>query len=189
MNIARLTNVIQPVALISSLWASYKVVWDGGIKRMKRSLDIEEVKLEKPRLPPGYGMFPSPMDDITDRHQDKDKEKEKSSQPTKSLSRSLPPREGWAKFFPSIPIPGPEIEAAAEEFKKTLRNNWGQVASVSYPPRGTVRVQGSVELLGPKGSCIFDVMGAYEPGASQWRHLDASMRRMQPLTQKPKGDD
>ena len=191
MNVLRLQRAVQPVALVNSLWASYKVVWDSGIKKVKDTLDMEEQpEAEKPRLPPGYGLFPDPMDGIKERPKNKDpKAKEKESSQPNSVSRSLPPREGWIKLLPSIPVPGPEVEAASREFRKALRKNLSQGEFPPYPPRGAVRVQGWVELRGPKASCTFDVLGDYEPGVSQWRNLGASMRRVQPMYQKPKGDE
>ena len=84
-------------------------------------------------------------------------------------------------------VPGAMDVTASRVFKKTLSREWRSVPGKFEPPRGTIMVSGLVEVMGPKGVCVLDTLGAYDTEHGQWVYIRAVVRRWQPTVQKPLG--
>ena len=87
--------------------------------------------------------------------------------------------------LPSIPQPNEEMTSALTAFKRTFAKEWKPAAIP--PPRGTLVVSGLVEVRGPNGRCVLEVMAAYHPAESRWVALAMGVRRVHPKKKGPKG--
>ena len=89
------------------------------------------------------------------------------------------------RALPSIPQPNEEMTSALTAFKRTFAKEWKPAAIP--PPRGTLVVSGLVEVRGPNGRCVLEVMAAYHPAESRWVALAMGVRRVHPKKKGPKG--
>ena len=104
---------------------------------------------------------------------------------TKGSAKSVSP--DGSKIYeslPSLPQPGSDIEPAVMEFKRALAKNWRPPDAVGE--RGTVIVRGDVELKGPKGSCVFEVVADYHPREAKYVTIRAGFKYFLPRRQHPR---
>ena len=166
-------------------------MWQLQIAKFKDLLNIKsEPEMEKPRYPPGYVNIPQ----LT-QPQNKDEAQPTATGTNVSQTKAIPPPSAalpagserskilWP--LPPIPRPSTEMTMASMAFKSNLAKNW---KSASVPaPRGTFMVSGLVEVQGPKGICVVDVRGAYNPQMSKWAGIGMGIRRIQRRKQGPRG--
>lgn len=70
-------------------------------------------------------------------------------------------------------------------FYRTLTRTW---RSASSPPaRGTIVVEGRVELIGPRGYVVLSVLGVYDPKTSDWDRILIDLTHFQKRYQGPIG--
>ena len=86
--------------------------------------------------------------------------------------------------LPSLPQPGSDIGPAVTEFKRALAKNWRPPDAIGE--RGTVVVRGDVELKGPKGSCVFEVVADYHPREAKYITVRAGFKYYLPRRQHPR---
>lgn len=86
--------------------------------------------------------------------------------------------------LPSLPQPGSDIGPAVMEFKRALAKNWRPPDAIGE--RGTVVVRGDVELKGPKGSCVFEVVADYHPREAKYITVRAGFKYYLPRRQHPR---
>ena len=191
INVSRLHSALWPEATVSSLWASSHAMWQLQIAKIKDLLNIKsEPELQKPRYPPGYANIPQLA-----QPKEKDEAQSTVTGAEVSQAKTIPPPSAalpagserskilWP--LPSIPRPSTEMTVASTAFQSNLAKNW---KSASVPaPRGTFMVSGLVEVQGPKGVCVVDVRGAYNPQVSRWAGIVMGVRRIQRRKQAPKG--
>jgi hypothetical protein len=72
-------------------------------------------------------------------------------------------------------------------FKMKLQQSWRPAPD--YPPRGSIIVQGLVELDSPKAWLVFDVKAAWDPKTKSYdsRSMQVHLKRMQMKRQGPLG--
>ena len=175
VNVGRLKHALAPTPLFWALWGSYRSLWDSGVMRVRKALDMEP---SSKRFPPGFSL--PQKEDTVSEPESKLTSSSKNTTPTKrdqsQLSRMLPP----------LPKPSEDYASASREFKKTLARNRSKQSMGMEPPRGTLVVSGLVELNGPKGACVFDTKSAYDPKSSQWMIISIGLRRIKEHKQTPK---
>ena len=198
INASRLENAIRPVPIAKALWAGGEVLWDSNVKRVKQMLSLDSAT-----APSTLKVGISPPKSATQQLQESLEESEGGDMPatqpshqkkddnTKEETSSPPSRISnksdrvWLQVLPALPKPGNDIAKVSQAFKKTLAKNW-KPASMD-PPRGTCRVSGILEIFGPKGIFLLDVVGIYHPAEAKWLSVGVAIRRKAPRSQRPKG--
>ena len=165
MNVARLEMTMSPTPILYTLLDNSRALWKTSVNWMRRAFNLE---IPPEQLPPGFGKA------------------------SKSIGRSTTNDEprassGTQPQWPTgLPQASQEYAKASQAFKKSVARNMKRSVSVE-PPRGTILLSGFVELLGPKGICLFDVRAAYAPTDSEWAAISLDVRRLQLREQRPKG--
>lgn len=86
--------------------------------------------------------------------------------------------------LPSLPQPGSDIVPTVLEFKRTLAKN---LRSPDAPgERGTFVVRGDIELKGPKGSCVLEILADYHPREAKYMTVRLNFKYFLPRRQYPR---
>lgn len=124
------------------------------------------------------GIKQSSVSNPPERGPEKATTKQPSSSPDLASAKIFP-------IAPSLPQQDGSMFLAFSEFKRTLRRTWKPTPMPA--PRGTCFVSGLVELVGPKGTCVLEVMATYHPKENKFVSIGMSVRRAQPRQQGPRG--
>ncbi|KAL8766942.1 MAG: hypothetical protein Q9209_006423 [Squamulea sp. 1 TL-2023] len=191
----KLQNALWPTSLASSMWASYKTMASLQYAKLRTYLKLSsESKPSTSTDSPGLSlpdihqqMKPPKQDPSATSKSDQPAESTAPNgtdgQPLTSQSASDTPKPFQLRFPP--PGTSDDLASAITAFKTTFSQTW---RPASAPPgRGTVLFSGMVELVGPKGVAVLDVMGAYHAAESRWTSVGIAVRRMQSKKQSPKG--
>ena len=197
-NYARLQHALYPVAITSSIWASYSLLWSFHVARVREIFNMGSKPDTSRQTPPsGFVEFQRQGQRTTEQQAQPELE---NKQPPESKPSETGPEHASAKhpssspdlastkIFPVVqspPQPGNAISLVFSEFKRTLLRTWKPTPMPA--PRGTCFVSGLVELVGPKGTCVLDVIAAYHPKENQFVSIGLSVRRAQPRQQGPRG--
>ncbi|KAF2801851.1 uncharacterized protein BDZ99DRAFT_577302 [Mytilinidion resinicola] len=185
LNYHRLNRALYPSAVFSSVLASSKYLVDRQTQMVKRFFNLpvseEQQKqqyrnsiLRKPTTPTGI-----------DSNADADATQRSSVPPPPQVPQvpgSNPQEKNVA--FPDF-SPAPPKSMALSIFASTLAKNWQ--AFKLEPPRGTVVVSGLIEIKGSKARMTMDVNAAYDPKQDKFVMLQGAIRRIQDMSQRPKG--
>lgn len=180
----------MPVA--KSFWASYSTYWSLQLARLKQFLNIT------PASSNTSTHFPAGAINVKQLQQDGSKQEtqsraqmDKMSDPksevgsTKGSAKS--PSSNPSKLYgalPSLPQPGSDIDPAVTAFKRTLAKNWRPPDA--FGERGTFAIRGEVELKGPRGSCIFEIVADYHPREAKYRTLRCGLKYFLPKHIRPR---
>ncbi|KAL8703869.1 MAG: hypothetical protein Q9201_002958 [Fulgogasparrea decipioides] len=193
----KLQQALWPTSIASSVWASYKTIASLQYAKLKKHLNLPLNSETSNTSDSNAAEL-----DLRNVHQRMSPEKQKSAPESESekhtessnasKSPGQPSTGSWSsdlsKKLPSWPaVPGldDEIASAMTAFGKTFARTW-QPAS---PPleRGTAVFSGFVELVGPKGVAVLDVVAGYHAAEARWTTVSVSVRRLQQKKQSPKG--
>lgn len=197
-NYARLQQALYPTAITSSIWASYSLLWSLQVARAKAFFNITS-KPDTSRQPPPNGFLEfqrsgqrateqQPHPELGMKGSAAPKPAERGPEEPSPKHPSSPADLASGKVFPvvpSLPQPGGSISLAFSEFRRTLQRTWKPTPLPA--PRGTCFVSGLVELVGPRGTCVLEVIAAYHPKEQKFVSIGMSVRRAQPKQQAPKG--
>ena len=70
------------------------------------------------------------------------------------------------------------------EFKRALAKNWQRPSA--HGERGTFVVRGDVELMGPKASCVLEVVADYNPREARYMSVGIGFKYFLPRRQRPR---
>jgi hypothetical protein len=102
----------------------------------------------------------------------------KSSPPNAIDTSTLP-----SKLPRQIKAPIPIIDLAT--FRRTLRREWKPPKV--HLPRGAIRVDGQVEVLGSAGFGVFDILAVYDTNTRAYIYIGVYLRRFTQYAQNPRG--
>ena len=196
INMSRLQSALWPKPMLSSVWASYGVLWSLQVAKVKSFLNI------KSETAPTISSTSPDFIALQRSTENKDKKVSDTTSPTDiststktktpNLGTSQPSAKSGSedgskllRGLPSIPQPSTEMASALTAFKRTLLKTW-RPASVPAP-RGTFMVSGLVQVSGPKGHCVLDIRAAYHPAEKRWVAIGMGVRRVQLRKQAPRG--
>lgn len=192
LQVARLRAALKPLPVAKSFWASYSTYCSLQLARLKQFLNIAPNSSNtNPQLPLGtitveqLQQDGSKLETESRAQMDKmsDPKSEVSSTKSSAKSASLDPSKLY-ESLPSLPEPGSDIGPAIMEFKRTLAKNWRPPDA--FGERGTLVVRGDVELKGPRGSCVFEIVADYHPQEAKYMTLRCGLKYFLPKRQRPR---
>ena len=107
-----------------------------------------------------------------------------------SMTRADPRADSpWSRYLPQIPTPGPEVANVFNAFQKAYRmESMRKVLPLLMdPPRGSCRVRGFMELEGPRGRCMFDILADFDPAQKALTGFHIIPIMFEPVSQAAKG--
>ncbi|KAL6715978.1 hypothetical protein ACLMJK_006940 [Lecanora helva] len=202
---ARFQSAIFPLPIAKSFWASFNTAFSLQYAKIKRYLNLDN-NTDMPHS------FPSSMTKLDELQEDPDDPSpqtpstrmNKLSDPkstdnsadakidTQQKSASPPPSSSDSSsrihpLLPSLPSLGDENNPSTNAFKRTLARNWRGAYPEDFGQRGTLVVTGMVQIDGPKGSCVVDVVAAYHPVEARYTSISCGIRNYRPRVQRPRG--
>lgn len=202
----RMTRALWPQATFNGFWATTKIFTGIQYRRLKQALGWEEVNpfspeerfkvaLEMMEKQKAGGRGGSGASGNAQTSPDgspgslvsvSSAANEAQSSPKTSEDRSPLP------FQLSLPLPASsdlvdptDVQIAKHVFIGALMKDWNP--KKLEPPRGSLVVQGLVEIKGSKGRIMFDVQSCYDPKESKFVTVNAGMRSTKRWNQAPKG--
>ncbi|KAF1354917.1 hypothetical protein BDV97DRAFT_282308, partial [Delphinella strobiligena] len=192
----RVSRALWPTAAFNGLYASSKVLFAFQYRRLKQALGIESTP--EPGSPEAKMQHMLQMLQAQQQQQQQGKlvpgkaQADPGTATTSASSSTSPSSDDSAlkSLFPWLikaPTPPTSIEMplAFHVFNSTLAKDW--LPKKMEPPRGTLVVQGLVQIKGPKAVLTFDVQGFYEPKSSRFLTVNATPRLLKKWSQAPKG--
>lgn len=194
LNYHRLNRAIYPTAVFSSIYASTSYLFTQHTRQIKQYLGLSTAEsTQHPRIHSGKARTAKSSTSSTDADAD-------AAQRTATPS-NVPPAPPPQKETSAAPAPGsnpkekkvslpefttaPTQSAALHIFAHTLSRNWKPPPLEA--PRGTIVVSGLVEVKGTKARMTMDVSGAYDPKQDKYVLLRGAVRRIQDMSQAPRG--
>lgn len=192
MQVARLQSALLPLPVAKSLWASYSTYCTLQLVRLKQLLNFAPASSKNsPQLPFGAikvdqlqessskqeTQTHAPLDKMSDPKSDVGSTKDSSKSASLDGSRIY-------GSLPALPQPGSDIGPAITQFKRTLAKNWRPPSA--YAERGTFVVRGDIELKGPRGSCVLEVLADYHPREAKYTAVRAGFKYFLPKRQSPR---
>ncbi|KAK5149661.1 hypothetical protein LTR04_006990 [Oleoguttula sp. CCFEE 6159] len=199
----RVNRALWPTAAFNSVYASSRVLFKMHFQRVKEMLGFST----KPDLSSPQGQLQQHLQIL---HQQQQKQQatsktqtepggapgartstETTSQPdVKTPGSKAAPTAADAKpsiGVPRIPMPfgGADVPIAFHVFASTLARNW--MPKNMEAPRGSIIVQGLVEVHGSRARCTMDVKAAYDPKTDKYVIVTAGVRRLKRHSQAPRG--
>ena len=192
LQVARLHSALVPVPVAKSLWASYSTYCSLQLARLKHFLNIALASSNtSPQLPVGTITVKELRENGSEQETQTRAQMDKMSDPnsdgnnTKGSAKSA--SSGASNVYgslPYLPQPDSDIGPAVTEFKRTLAKTWRPPGA--FGERGTFIVRGDVELKGPKGSCILEIVADYHPRDARYMTLRAGVKYFLPRRQAPR---
>ncbi|KAF6233438.1 hypothetical protein HO173_008370 [Letharia columbiana] len=182
LQVARLNSALKPLPAVKSLWASYSTYCSLQLARLKQFLNIGPTSSNtSPQLPVGAVTVDQLRENSSKQETQNRAQMDKMSDPKSDVgstkgSAKLTSSDG-SKIYGSLPSllqPDSDIGPAIMEFKRTLAKNWHPPGA--FGERGTFVVRGDVELKGPKGSCVFEVVADYHPQEARYKTVRAGLK-------------
>lgn len=193
MQVARVRSALIPLPILKSLWASSNTYCSLQLAKLKQLLSIGPASSNtRPQLPVGTITVEqlrengSKQETQTRAQMDKMSDPKSDVMSTKGSAKSA--SSDGSKTYESLPSllqPGSDIGTAVMEFRRTLAKNWQPPDA--YGERGTFVVRGEVELVGPKGSCVFEIVADYHPREARYLTLRGGAKYFLPRRQRPIG--
>ena len=183
----------MPLPAAKSLWASYSTYCSLQLARVKQFLNIDTASSKT------NAQFPVDAVRIGQLREDSSKQEtqaraqmNKMSDPKPDVSSTKGSAESASSSdssriygsLPSLPQPGSDIGSAITEFKRTLAKTWRPPSA--FGERGTFVVRGQLELKGPTGSCVLEILADYHPGEASYRTLGVAPKYILPYRQRPR---
>lgn len=192
LQVARLKSALMPLPAAKSLWASYSTYSSLQLIRLKQFLGIAPASSKtSSQLPVGAITVEQLQESSSKQETQTRAPLDKMSDPksdvgsTKGSAKSASSED--SKIYgslPSLPQPGSDIDPAVRAFKRTLAKNWHRPSV--FGERGTFVVRGDVELKGPKGSCVLQVVADYHPREARYTTLRLGFKYFLPKRQRPR---
>jgi hypothetical protein len=195
----KIRSALWPSALAKSFWSFIKVMVTDDAKKVARIIGLPS------------GAPPPTIDQLLARHQ----QIMKGGPPTKdgppkakqpqllgdsqntmmpvpantsvTSKPTLAEEESESKLKKIVLGVTSHYERGLTAFKMKLKQTWRPAPN--YPPRGSIMVQGLVEIDSPRAWLVFDVKAAWDPKTKTYdsRSLHIALRRMQAKRQAPVG--
>jgi hypothetical protein len=199
VNYHRLNRALYPTAVFTSVLASSKYLVDRQTEMVRRFFNLppsppsEQVKQQERLIAKIQSIQKPPPSTppIVEAGPDTDAE----ADATQRSSSPVPPPPGAPSSSGSNPqeknvsfpdfSPAPPKSLALSIFATTLAKHWQPFKL--EPPRGTVIVSGLIEIKGSKARMTMDINAAYDPKQDKYVMLQGAIRRIQDLSQKPRG--
>lgn len=183
----------MPFPAAKSLWASYSTFCSLQLARFKQFLNIDPASSKTgPHFPVDAVRVRQLPEDSSKQETQTRAQMNKMSDPKPDVSSTKGPAEsasssGSSRIYeslPSLPQPDSDIGFAVTEFKRTLAKTW-RPPSV-FGERGTFVVRGQLELKGPTGACVLEILADYHPGEASYRTLGVAPKYILPYRQRPR---
>lgn len=193
LQVARIKSALKPLPVAKSLWAGGRTYCSLQFAKLKQFLNIAPKSSDTgAQLPVGTitldefrekgskeeAQSRSQMDKMSDPKSDasgtKGSAKSDSSDASK-LYGSLPPLSLESNS---------DMGTAITEFKRTLAKNWQRPST--HGERGTFVVRGDVEVTGPRGSCVLEVVADYHPREARYMTVGLGVKYYLPRRQRPR---
>ena len=178
LQVARLNSALTPLPIVHCFWAFTSTFCSLQLARLKHFLNIAPTSSNNsPQLSVGGITIDqlrrnsseqetrsrAQMDKMSDPKSDEGSTHNASAKPASSNGSKI------YETLPSLPDPGPDISPAVTEAMQAFKNSW-QPPTV-FGDRGTVVVRGQVELKGPRGSHVMEVVADYHPRDARYKTL------------------
>lgn len=192
LQVARLDSALKPLSAAKSLWASYSIYCSLQLARLKHFLKITPPSSSSSRhLPLGV----ITIDQLGENSSEQETQTRAQMEKMSDLKSDAGSTKGSAKpassagstiygSLPSLPQPDSDIGSAVVAFKRTLAQSWQ--APHSLGERGTLAICGEVELQGPKGRCILEVVADYHPREARYTTLGTGIKYYSPYHVRPR---
>ena len=182
----------MPLPVAKSLWASYRTYSSLQLVRLKEFLGITPTSSNTSSQLPVGAITVNQLQESSSKQETQSRAPlDKMSDPksdvgsTKGLTKSASLDDSRILgSLPSLPQPGSDIGPTVKEFKRTLAKNWHSPSV--FGERGTFAVRGDVELRGPKGSCVLEVVADYHPQEARYTTLWLGLKYFIPKRQRPR---
>jgi len=203
----KLRRTLFPDAALRSSLASVRYQFDMQANKIRhllgleQSFDQEALRMraalqQDPNAKPGPKTKSSPNPETpTQTTADSSKTSEKrdtSSSPEPSSQKATTPSATGAEQtkvpLPKLPSLTPGSDTKPVTFLLFLQNMQKNAKAVSIdPPRGTIVVQGLIEVVGTKGRTTLDVAAAYDPKSDDYQVASWKLKSAAKKSQSPKG--
>ena len=184
----------MPFPAAKSFWASYSTYCSLQLARLKQLLNIDSPSSDTSSQFPVDAVRAGQLQEDNSKQETQPRtQMNKMSDPkpdvgsNKSSAESAPSSDSSSRLYESLPSltqPGSDIGSAVTEFKRTLAKTW-RPPSV-FGERGTFVVRGQLELKGPTGSCVLEILADYHPGEASYRTLGVAPKYILPYRQRPR---
>lgn len=196
MQYSRLRIILQPLPMLSALWASCRIFWSLQLARIHEIVTLhskqEDLNTSSPTALLSLQRFVNagqhddtqlnasiegpPPEPKKDPYKD-----DLANDPSEVASKS-----GQLSSSTDLSPLGQDMKIALKAFETTLARKWNGPA-IEFE-RGALFVSGLVMLQGSKGNCTLDVIASYHPQESRWVSYDIiDIRHLGPSRQGPSG--
>ncbi|KAF2096669.1 hypothetical protein NA57DRAFT_58569 [Rhizodiscina lignyota] len=197
-------NAIWPATAFWSVYSSSKYLFETQWKKAKETFgfggtgksdspfsslssqgqqSMRGLSTQSDQQPPKIGPLPPVQPDANERGGEVDgaEVKSKSPSPPKLPSR-LPPDNSAGAVGPKAKRPDTFLV-----FMNSFMKNYQQATFPVEPPRGSVRVQGQIEVRGQKGEVTANVTACYDLAENKYVVTVINVGKVRPWVQHPKG--
>ena len=193
MQVARIESALKPLPVAKSLWASGRTYCSLQFAKLKQVLNIVPASSSTgAELPVGSITLDQFREKGSKEEAESRSQMDKMSDPKSEVGSTKGSAESdssdGSKIYgslPSLPLQsGTEIGAAVMEFKRALAKNWQRPSA--HGERGTFVVRGDVEVTGPRGSCVLEVVADYHPREARYMTVGLGVKYYLPRRQRPR---
>ena len=183
----------MPFPAAKSFLASYSTYCSLQLAKIKQFLNIDSASSKtSPQFPVDAAKARQLPEDSSKQETQTHTQMNKMSDPKPDVSSSKgsaesAPSSDSSRIYDSLPSltqPGSDIGSAVTEFKRTLAKTWRPPSA--FGERGTFVVRGQLELKGPTGSCVLEILADYHPGEASYRTLGVAPKYILPYRQRPR---
>lgn len=192
VQLSRLQTFLQPLPLLSALWASYRVLWNLQLVKIKDFLNVQpKDETSKSSGLTGFSnlqksagtgnkqnsyfrSFKGGPSESQTEYTVEDFLKEEYN----TMDDSAPPEDAQTFFA------GNDMKVALKVFERTLAKSRKPRFVLE---RGALFLSGKVEVWGSRAVCTVDVIAGYNALESKWLTVAVDIRRLQLKRMFPKG--